>query len=73
MDLITQTRPALINQRGNARIIDTRDGTSERVVALGRTVQAAHREAFSRALTECVERNAREAYPRFVADFVRPE
>jgi len=59
------------HERGQARIIDTRDGTAERVVALGRSVRVAHREAFVRALAEFTARNEREGYPRFIADFIR--
>lgn len=58
----------ITDQRGQARIIDSRDGTTERVVALGRSVWAARREAFARAVSECTGRNERESYPRFIAE-----
>jgi hypothetical protein len=62
----TMTTATHTPQRGAAVIIDNRDQTRETVRALGSTVHCAAAAAFTRASSECRERNAREGWERFV-------
>lgn len=54
-------------ERGHAWIIDNRNGTTERTNALGISVAEANQMAYSGAADECVFRNEREGWQRFVA------
>ena len=55
------------DQRGQAFIIDNRDGSVERIGAMGSAVIHADSKAYAAAATECADRNAREGWLRFVA------
>lgn len=53
-------------QRGRAFIIDNRHATMERVNALGDSYHLAQANAFHDAQRECVRRNEREGWMRFI-------
>jgi len=54
-------------QPASAYILDNRDNTRERVLALGHSVREARATAFLNAADEARLRNQREGWPRFVA------
>ena len=54
-------------QRGAAFVIDNRNGLVERVAGIGISVAHARQTAYQNAVDECLERNGREGWQRFVA------
>lgn len=54
-------------QPAYAWIIDNRNGSKERIGALGLSVHSARAYAYQKAASECADRNLREGWQRFVA------
>ncbi len=54
-------------QPAYAWIIDNRNGSKERIGALGVSVQGARAYAYQKAASECEYRNTREGWHRFIA------